>query len=132
MGVRAIICQHGIGLLEEWPARRVILDCKFYADALTSHHGGARLHSGHLYQLMAYLKNQAVEPGWETVEGILLYPAVSHALDHRYTLMGHRVRIASVDLDQPWCEIHSMLRSLLAEDVEASTRSGLLLCDPGN
>ena len=101
-------------LTVEWPARRVILDCKFYGDALTSHRGGSRLHSGNLYQLMAYLKNQAVKPGWETVEGILLYPAVSHALDHRYTLLGHRVRIASVDLDQPWHAVHAMLAGLLA------------------
>jgi 5-methylcytosine-specific restriction enzyme subunit McrC len=106
-------------LTVEWPARRIILDCKFYGDAFTSNHGGARLHSGNLYQLMAYLKNQAVLPGWESVEGILLYPAVSHAFDHRYTLLGHRVRIVSVDLDQPWRDIHAMLHDLLTETVEA-------------
>jgi len=110
---RSVLPEMHTDLTLEWPERRVILDCKFYVDALTSHHGNARLHSAHLYQMVAYLKNQAVLPGWECAEGILLYPAVDHALDHRYTLLGHPVRIASVDLDRPWQEIHAMLGELL-------------------
>ncbi len=102
-------------MLTATASRSMILDCKFYGDALTSYHGGVRLHSGNLYQLMAYLKNQAVLPGWESVEGILLYPAVSHAFDHRYTLLGHRVRVVSVDLDQAWHVIRAQLLDLLAE-----------------
>jgi 5-methylcytosine-specific restriction enzyme subunit McrC len=115
---RSVLPEMHTDLTLEWPERRVILDCKFYAEALTSHHGHARLDSDNLYQIVAYLKNQAIHPGWECAEGILLYPAVDHALDHRYTLLGHPVRIASVDLDRPWQDIHSGLTGIL---VAAST-----------
>ena len=117
---RAVLPVMRTDLTVEWPGRRLILDCKFYAEALTTHREQERLHSGHLYQIVAYLKNQAALPGWEIVEGILLYPAVNHALDYRYTLLGHGVRIASVDLDQPWQGIHAMLGELLAEKASAS------------
>ena len=110
---RAVLPLMRTDLTVEWPALRLILDCKFYAEALATHHDKERLHAGNLYQMVAYLKNQAAVPGWECAEGILLYPAVDHALDYRYTLLGHQVRIASVDLDQSWREIHTMLADVL-------------------
>jgi 5-methylcytosine-specific restriction enzyme subunit McrC len=97
----------------EWPKRKVILDCKFYQEALVRRDDRHRLHSAHLYQLNAYLQNKAREPGWEDVEGILLYPAVKHEFDVRMRLLGHRIRIVSVDLDQHWSDIEADLVSVL-------------------
>ncbi len=97
----------------EWPVRKLILDCKFYREALTERRGARRLHSTHLYQLHAYLTNQAILPGWEHCEGLLLYPAVAHRLNHKYRLAGHQVRVASVDLDQSWPEVEAELKERL-------------------
>jgi 5-methylcytosine-specific restriction enzyme subunit McrC len=94
--------------------KRTILDCKFYREALTTHCGKQRLHTAHLYQLMAYLRNKSVESGWETVNGILLYPAVNHHLDLEFTLWGHKVAIRSIDLDQEWQDIHNRMLEILA------------------
>ena len=98
----------------EWPERKVILDCKFYKDALVTRNDRHRLHSSHLYQLNAYLQNKARHLGWEHVEGILLYPAVNHRTSVGMTLLGHRMRVISIDLDRPWDAIHSDLLSIVS------------------
>lgn len=95
------------------PDRKTILDCKFYKNALVTRHDRHRLHSGHLYQLTAYLQNKSRDKGWESVEGVLLYPAVDHDLDLDFTLLDHRVAIKSIDLDQPWPTVHERLLSVL-------------------
>jgi 5-methylcytosine-specific restriction enzyme subunit McrC len=95
------------------PEKKTILDCKFYKEALVTRHNRHRLHSSHLYQLTAYLKNKSRDAGWETVDGVLLYPAVDHHLDLEFTLLGHGVGIKSIDLDQPWPQIHERLLNVL-------------------
>lgn len=97
----------------EYPGKRTILDCKFYKSALVTRHDRHRLHSNHLYQLNAYLQNKSREAGWDDVNGILLYPAVSHNLHLTFTLLGHQIRIESIDLDQPWPSIHEQLLRIL-------------------
>jgi len=96
------------------PNRKTILDCKFYKDALVTRLNRQRLHSSHLYQLTAYLKNKAADVGWESVDGILLYPAVDHHLDLSFSLLGHQIAIKSIDLDQDWPTIHQRLLSVLS------------------
>lgn len=96
------------------PNRKTILDCKFYKEALITRHNRHRLHSSHLYQLTAYLKNKAADDGWESVDGILLYPAVNHHLDLSFSLLGHQVAIKSIDLEQEWPRIHQRLLSVLS------------------
>jgi 5-methylcytosine-specific restriction enzyme subunit McrC len=98
-----------------WPERKLILDCKYYQEALVSRYDALRFRSGNLYQLNAYLTNQATIPGWESVEGMLLYPTNGHSLDQSFTLHGrHRIRIATLDLAMKWPDIEKKLLSLLA------------------
>lgn len=97
-----------------WPKRKLILDCKYYQEALVTNYDALRFRSDHLYQLHAYLTNKAVEPGWENVEGMLLYPSNGYCFDHAFTLHGrHRLRVATLDLGQPWPAIEAELRRLL-------------------
>ncbi|WP_375416868.1 hypothetical protein [uncultured Hymenobacter sp.] len=97
----------------ESPTRKIILDTKYYAAALRPRYDQQRLISPHLYQLYAYLQNQRPTPG-QTLEGILLYPAATAALDVRYTLGGHPVRVLTLDLHQPWPAIAADLLRLVA------------------
>ena len=56
----------------ESPERRIILDTKFYRDALARGRGSGsgKLHSNNLYQLLAYLRNrQATRPDGARHEG---------------------------------------------------------------
>lgn len=94
--------------------RKTILECKFYKEALATSHGQKRLRSAHLYQLVSYLKNKSQEEGWESVKGILLYPAVQGRLSLKFELLGHPIEVHSIDLDKPWQEIHHQMLTIIA------------------
>ena len=96
----------------EAPDRKIILDTKYYAAALRPRYDRQRLIAPHLYQLYAYLQNQRPAPG-QALEGILLYPAATQAVDVRYTLGGHPVRVVTLDLHQPWPGIAAALLRLV-------------------
>jgi 5-methylcytosine-specific restriction enzyme subunit McrC len=93
--------------------RKIILDTKYYNAAFKAHHDRQRLISPHLYQLYAYLQNQAAQTT-VPLEGILLYPAATHEADLRYTLGGFPVRVVTIDLNQPWPGIAAALLQLVA------------------
>ncbi len=94
--------------------RRIIIDCKFYKEAMTGRYGQEKIHSANLYQLYSYLKNAGQKSGWEDSEGMLLYPAVGEEFDHQFVIDGHPVRVASVNLDRNWRGIHERLLVLIA------------------
>jgi 5-methylcytosine-specific restriction enzyme subunit McrC len=96
----------------EAPDRKIILDTKYYAAALRARYDRQRLIAPHLYQLYAYLQNQQPGPG-QTLEGVLLYPANAQAVDLRYTLGGHPVRVVTLNLHQPWPGIAADLLRLV-------------------
>jgi len=92
-------------------ARKVIIDTKYYAETLQCHFDAQKVHSTHLYQLFAYLKNQPV--GVEPVEGILLYPVVDRRVSLRYTQHRQTIRVETLDLAQPWQQIHTRLLEMI-------------------
>src|SRR5690606_37123072 len=55
--------------------RCIVLDTKFYKEALSERYGARKLHSGNLYQLFTYVHNRAAAHGnLPAHEGMLLYP----------------------------------------------------------
>ena len=94
-------------------ARRIVMDTKYYGEALAGYRGARKLRSGHLYQLLAYLRNrEATEPG-PRHEGLLLYPMVGERLAIDLRLEGFSIRARSVDLGQPWPGIHQEMLALI-------------------
>lgn len=103
------------------PTRSIIIDTKYYTDALQSYHGSESFHSGNLYQLFAYLKNAAAnDPSLAGAEGVLLYPAVNKRLDERFLVQGHELKVATIDLAQSWKGIEGDLHSLIRPSAPAS------------
>ena len=102
----------------ESPERRIILDTKFYRDALAHGRGSGtgKLHSNNLYQLLAYLRNrQATRPDGARHEGVLLYPQVGEeSLRAEIWLEGFRIQARSVNLDQDWRLIHDEMLETIA------------------
>lgn len=94
--------------------RSILLDCKFYAEAMSGWLGGEKLHASNLYQLYSYLRNAEHHGDWKGSEGILLYPAVSGEFDHQFVVDGHRIRVVSIDLDLAWQEIHKGLLAVIS------------------
>ena len=108
-GSRARIPVMTADVILESSQRRIILDTKYYAETLAhrSATGSGKLHSGNLYQLLAYLRNrQANRPEGSKHEGILLYPKVDETLRVDVRLEGFRVQARTVDLEQDWRSIH--------------------------
>lgn len=90
--------------------RRIVLDTKFYSEALSGRGGARKLRSTNLYQLLAYLRNReaTTHPG-PRHEGILLYPMTDAPLKVDVRLEGFWVRARSIDLGQEWPRIHADL-----------------------
>ena len=99
----------------ESPNRRIIMDAKFYPEALSTRFGTSKLRSAHLYQLFAYLRNRETteKPGPQH-EGFLLYPTVNDTIRIDICLEGFPVSARSIDLGQPWQNIHADMLALIA------------------
>jgi 5-methylcytosine-specific restriction enzyme subunit McrC len=94
------------------PQRTIIIDAKYYRDALQSNFGNKKVHSHNLYQLMAYLRGSHEKLG-ESVEGMLLYPVGEQTIDLSYVIDGCPVRVYTLNLGQPSHQIETDLLSLL-------------------
>src|SRR5262249_49579554 len=89
--------------------RRLVIEAKFYRRCLQLRHGKATVHSGHLYQLFAYLRNLAVREPTGRVDGLLLYPTVGRRLRLDFEMHGHTVRVRTIDLTLVWERIRKTL-----------------------
>jgi len=96
-------------------SRTLIIDTKYYEHALSTHYlGGDRVHADNLYQIWAYLSNLEASSGSDAqADGLLLYPDVSGEVDLSFLIRGHRVSIRTLNLSQPWQNIHTDLLSLV-------------------
>lgn len=98
-----------------WSSQRtIVIDTKFYKKTLErNRQGEEKIRSAHLYQLLSYLQQI---PSSVISEGILLYPKIAgEDLRFDYRLVGHRVQVRTVDLMQPWREIHRELLEIVDE-----------------
>jgi 5-methylcytosine-specific restriction enzyme subunit McrC len=97
------------------PGRAIILDTKFYAQALKAGaYGDPKLPAPNLYQLFTYLRQKSCEPGWEHAEGVLLYPRTTRDINVDFTTHGHRLRALTLDLAQPaWPQVHHQLINII-------------------
>lgn len=91
----------------------LIIDAKYYKQALTTQFHREKVRAAHLYQIFAYLENLRPTVS-EQIEGMLLYPVVSESFMYDYRLHGHRIRVAAINLDQDWPQIRDDLLRLVA------------------
>lgn len=94
--------------------RKIIIDTKFYKNALNSNKGSEKLISENLYQIFAYLKNIEKKGGVnKRAEGILIYPKVGQDIDLIYEVQGHLIKIKTLNLNQDWKQIHKRLLNII-------------------
>ena len=89
--------------------RKLIIDAKYYTETLQKYYNSDKIHSQHLYQLFAYLKNQENPQA----EGILIYPTTEKSLSLVYTHEGHKIRIETLNLNQDWQRIRRDLLRII-------------------
>ena len=100
--------------------RYIVIDAKYYTNTLQSYWSNETVHSGNLYQMFAYLKNLQLAKGiLRPIEGVLLYPTVSKAIDLDYRIHGQRIRVATVDLNADWKQITARLLGIIASGAAA-------------
>jgi len=93
---------------------KIVIEVKYYAEALASHFDREKLHSRDMYQLYAYLKNLEAKGGINRkCTGILLYPTVAKDIHEDFVMDTHKVMIRTVNLKQHWKTIHTNLLDIL-------------------
>jgi len=93
---------------------RLIIDTKYYKEALQTYYDKKTIHSNNLYQIFAYLKNlEATGAENKDCRGMLLYPTTSKELSLSFDVGGHEVTVKTINLDQNWKEIDKSLREIL-------------------
>lgn len=86
------------------PTRKVVVEAKLYEHPFATGLGGVRrLHSGHVYQLLAYLRHLQLNGLQRPADaGVLLYGTQGVRFDLRYVLEGRHIHVRALDLAQPW------------------------------
>jgi 5-methylcytosine-specific restriction enzyme subunit McrC len=96
----------------------IVIECKYTESIYQRNYFTEKFRSGHLYQLLAYLRNLGGD-----AEGILLYPTAGITVDQTFFLQGHRVRVRTVDLDRNWPEIAASLLALIGQEERLQPRA---------
>ncbi len=104
-------------------SRRMVVDTKFTSILTTNRFFDARLKSGYLYQMYAYLRSQeGRDLRWDGAAGLFLHPAVNASLRERVVIQNHSISFATVDLSGEAAAVRNELRShfcIFAEDPAA-------------
>jgi len=93
---------------------RIIVDTKFFEEPFDRRYDKETVRPGHLNQMFAYLQNVAArDERRRTIDGLILYAAVSGEFLQDWKLFGHSLRIAGVDLSRDWADIERILLSVI-------------------
>jgi 5-methylcytosine-specific restriction enzyme subunit McrC len=108
------------------PGRRIIVDTKFTPKIYQKHHqGGKTLRSSHLYQIRTYMREAHLESAIgsfyseQSIEGMLLYPAVSDPIRHEFEFGTERLRVCTLNLAADYIDVGRELLSLFTVDPNA-------------
>lgn len=97
--------------------QKIIIETKYYAEALNSRFETEKFISGNLYQLYAYLRNiefKKDHPLNPSCAGLLLYPAVNYSIDQEYAFGAHNFKVKTIDLNAPWNDIRLSLLGMIS------------------
>lgn len=94
----------------------LIIDAKYYGQALQQHYDKSTLHSQNIYQIFTYVKNQDKENTGK-VSGLLLYAKTEEAVtpDCSFVLCGNSIGAKTLDLSVDFRVIAAQLDSIVWE-----------------
>lgn len=96
--------------------RTLIIDTKYYGKTMQVQYDKATIHSGNVYQIFTYVKNQDAA-GTGNVSGMLLYAKTEESItpDCSYVMGGNRISVKTLDLNKEFSLIAAQLDKI-AED----------------
>ena len=94
----------------------LIIDTKYYGNSMQKQYDKVTIHSGNMYQIFTYVKNQDVENNGR-VSGMLLYAKTEEAItpDCSFVIGGNKISVKTVDLNKEFKLIAAQLDKI-AED----------------
>lgn len=94
----------------------LIIDTKYYGNSMQKQYDKVTIHSGNMYQIFMYVKNQDVENNGR-VSGMLLYAKTEEAItpDCSFVIGGNKISVKTVDLNKEFKLIAAQLDKI-AED----------------
>jgi 5-methylcytosine-specific restriction enzyme subunit McrC len=96
----------------ELAEEKIILDTKFYHNALNESYGKQSIRSAHVYQVFSYLKND-ITANNKKQTGILLYPQVEKAITLNGKIHDYEFKVCTVNLYAEWRKIHDRLLEVI-------------------
>lgn len=101
------------------PAKKIIIDAKYYREALVNNYGNEKIKSVNLYQLFSYLLNQGSEDDRSLqTTGILIYPTTSQELDLFFKYQQHNILIKTINLNMHWKKIEKRLKNIVEAEMQ--------------
>ena len=94
----------------------LIIDAKYYSHTTQTQFDKHTIHSGNLYQIFTYVKNEDYsfkdEP--HEVAGIILYAKTEEEIqpDNKFMMHGNRISVKTLDLNRPFAEIAQQLNEI--------------------
>ncbi len=95
--------------------KKLIIDTKFYIEALKGQYDKKKLISNNLYQIFAYVKNSEKE--FPNCQGMLLYPKVDKDIDVSYVIQEHKIMVRTINLNQKWEQIYKDLIDIVSKEI---------------
>jgi len=98
---------------------KLIIDTKFYSKTLQTNRfsDNQTVISNNLYQIFAYVKNEAAWIQDKSVGGMLLYPQIDEPLKRVYTIDGNSFFVQTVNLNQDFNAIKQELFDICSDAV---------------
>lgn len=97
----------------------LIIDTKYYSSTTQFRFGSQSVHSGNLYQIFTYVKNEDASFGDEPreVSGMLLYARTQAGVQPQqsYQMSGNKISVSTLDLNNRFSEIAAQLDALADE-----------------
>lgn len=94
----------------------LIIDTKYYGNSMQKQYDKVTIHSGNMYQIFTYVKNQDVKNNG-SVSGMLLYAKTEEAItpDCSFVIGGNKISVKTLDLNKEFKLIAAQLDKI-AED----------------
>ncbi|MCL2047085.1 MAG: 5-methylcytosine-specific restriction endonuclease system specificity protein McrC [Defluviitaleaceae bacterium] len=98
-----------ISLYSKKESKLLIVDTKFYPNALQANFDHRTFISGHMYQIFSYVQNSRFS---SDVSGMLLYPTVDYTIDECVEISGKNIYVKTLNLNQDFEYIRKELMGI--------------------
>lgn len=90
--------------------RKIIVDAKYYKEAMVTRYDREKFRSSHWYQMVSYMSNldERSHQG-KSIDGILVYPTVEKSFDQGYKGKNYTLSFKTLNLNDEWQNIHNRL-----------------------